>query len=45
MKGFRYHLSVQDCRAIKSAEIDLAEITVLMISLSVTTTGLNNERI
>lgn len=29
MKDFRYHLSVQDCRAIKSAEIDLSEITVL----------------
>lgn len=29
MKDFRYHLSVHDCRAIKSAEIDLSEITVL----------------
>lgn len=29
MKDFRYHLSVRDCRAIKSAEIDLSEITVL----------------
>jgi len=29
MKDFAYHLSVKDCRAIKSAEIDLSEITVL----------------
>ena len=29
MKDFRYHLSVHDCRAIRSAEIDLSEITVL----------------
>lgn len=29
VKDFRYRLSVHDCRAIKSAEIDLAEITVL----------------
>lgn len=29
MKDFQYHLSVHDCRAIKSAEIDLSEITVL----------------
>lgn len=29
MNDVRYHLSVQDCRAIKSAEIDLSEITVL----------------
>ncbi|MDO5012856.1 MAG: hypothetical protein Q4E56_05070, partial [Pseudomonadota bacterium] len=29
MKDFRYHLSVHDCRAIKSAKIDLSEITVL----------------
>lgn len=28
MKDFNYHLSVQNCRAIKSAEIDLSEITV-----------------
>ena len=28
MKDFKYHLSVHDCRAIKSAEIDLSEITV-----------------
>ncbi len=29
MNDFKYHLSVRDCRAIKSAEIDLSEITVL----------------
>jgi len=29
VKEFSYHLSVKDCRAIKSAEIDLSEITVL----------------
>ena len=29
MKDFKYHLSVENCRAIKSAEIDLSEITVL----------------
>lgn len=29
MKDYKYHLSVHDCRAIKSAEIDLSEITVL----------------
>ncbi len=28
MKEPKYHLSVRDCRAIKTAEIDLAEITV-----------------
>ena len=28
MKDFKYHLSIRDCRAIKSAEIDLSEITV-----------------
>ena len=28
VKDFKYHLSVRDCRAIKSAEIDLSEITV-----------------
>ena len=28
VKDFKYHLSVHDCRAIKSAEIDLSEITV-----------------
>lgn len=29
MKDFRYRLAVHDCRAVKSAEIDLSEITVL----------------
>lgn len=29
VKDFKYHLSVENCRAIKSAEIDLSEITVL----------------
>lgn len=29
MNDFKYHLSVHDCRAISTAEIDLAEITVL----------------
>ena len=28
MKEFEYHLSSRDCRAIKTAEIDLAEIAV-----------------
>ena len=28
VKDYKYHLSVHDCRAIKSAEIDLSEITV-----------------
>ena len=30
MKEPKYHLSVRDCRAIKSAEIDLAEIAVFV---------------
>jgi predicted ATPase len=29
VKDYKYHLSVHNCRAIKSAEIDLSEITVL----------------
>lgn len=29
MKDFKYHLSITNCRAIQSAEIDLSEITVL----------------
>ena len=29
MKDFKYHLMVRNCRAIKAADIDLSEITVL----------------